>query len=236
MEGHDSGVRRAVRRLPGDALVGMLLGDHRVPLLDVPGDLGLPVEMRVVDLRDLLHALHELREVLELRPLVVRGLDGDVQVDALFDGTHWVAPLRRCCRERPTARSRSETPSRRLGYLRHRFERRREREPARSERGTSNGEDPAGCALLSRRRGVPARAARSREPPSRGRGLPWLRPLGGEHAGGVRRGAGRRRDRARRRAARRPRGHRGPPVRGAGRARARRGARGGRDRPRAVST
>ena len=61
---------------PGDALVGVLLGDLGVPLLALAADLGDPVQVRVVDLLDLLDALHEARELLELRPLVVGGPTG----------------------------------------------------------------------------------------------------------------------------------------------------------------
>jgi len=49
----------------------------------VKGDEGL-----VVELPDLLHSLHERREGLELGPLVVRGPDGDVDVDRFHDLRH----------------------------------------------------------------------------------------------------------------------------------------------------
>jgi hypothetical protein len=41
--------------------------------------------MRVVDLTNLLDALHELRELLELSPLVVHGGEGRVDVYRLLD-------------------------------------------------------------------------------------------------------------------------------------------------------
>jgi hypothetical protein len=44
--------------------------------------------MGVIGLGDGLHPLHEAREVLELRPLVVRGADRDLDVDALDHGSH----------------------------------------------------------------------------------------------------------------------------------------------------
>src|SRR5690606_6945647 len=88
VERHDARVVRAGRAVPRDALVGVLLGDLRVELaLDAP-DLRPPVRVRRVELADLLHALHEAGELLELRPLVVGGADGDVDVDRLGDGAH----------------------------------------------------------------------------------------------------------------------------------------------------
>ena len=88
VERDDAGVRRAVGRPPGDALVGVLLGDLGVPLAATAADLGHPVQLGVVDLPDLLDALHELRELLELRPLVVRGAYRDIDVDRLLDPGH----------------------------------------------------------------------------------------------------------------------------------------------------
>ena len=49
-------------------------------------DLGHPVQVAVVELADLLDALHELRELLEPGPLVVCRADRDVEVDGLLDG------------------------------------------------------------------------------------------------------------------------------------------------------
>ena len=71
LEDHAAGVVVAVERTPGDDLVRALLGDLGVPLMALAADLGDPVEMRVVGLRDRLDALHEAWELLELRPLVV---------------------------------------------------------------------------------------------------------------------------------------------------------------------
>ncbi len=45
-----------------------------------------------VELTDLLHPLHEVGELLELRPLVVGVADGHVDVDGLLDGFHGIAP------------------------------------------------------------------------------------------------------------------------------------------------
>src|SRR5687767_3028797 len=88
MEGHDPGVLGTGLRGPGDPLVRRLLGDDGVELLLASGDLRAPVQVGVVDLADFLDALHERRELLELRPLVVGGADGDVHVDALLDVGH----------------------------------------------------------------------------------------------------------------------------------------------------
>jgi hypothetical protein len=77
---------------PRDALIGDLLGDARIPLLLFAADLGAPVEPLVIDLVDFLDAIHELGKQLELGPLVVRGRDGDVDVNRLGDRTHAVFP------------------------------------------------------------------------------------------------------------------------------------------------
>src|SRR4051812_46956843 len=85
MERDDAGVLGPGGRGPGDALVRMLLGDLGVPLAADSGDLGDPVQALVVLLADLLHAFHEGRELLELRPLVVGGGDRYVDFDGFFD-------------------------------------------------------------------------------------------------------------------------------------------------------
>ena len=59
------------RVAPRDRLIRDLLDDLRLPLLRLPPDLRPPVEGLVVELVDLLDPLHEPRELLELRPLVV---------------------------------------------------------------------------------------------------------------------------------------------------------------------
>src|SRR6185503_1359967 len=65
-----------------------LVGDARPPLLRAAGDRGRPVDRRVVDLDDLVDAVHELRERLELRPLVVRDADRNADVDGFADAGH----------------------------------------------------------------------------------------------------------------------------------------------------
>src|SRR6266702_6080338 len=88
VEGHDAGVRRAVRALPRDPLVWVLLGDLGVELPLDAVDGRRPVGVRVVDLPDALDAAHELREGLELRPLLLRGRDGHVVLDRFDDSAH----------------------------------------------------------------------------------------------------------------------------------------------------
>src|SRR5712671_7129199 len=75
LEAHGSRVGGARDAAPGDALVGDLLDDLGVPLLLLAGDARAPVQVGVVDLPDFLHAFHEAREFLELRPLVVNRVD-----------------------------------------------------------------------------------------------------------------------------------------------------------------
>src|SRR5262249_57248316 len=71
MEINHAAVHVARRAGPGDAIVGNLLSDARVPLLLFAADVGAPAQALVVDLAHFLDAVHELREQLELRPLVV---------------------------------------------------------------------------------------------------------------------------------------------------------------------
>ena len=88
VEADDAGVLPALGRLPGHAMVGVLLGDLRAPLLPLAADLRRPEEMRVVELLDALDSLHELRELLELRPLVVDRGDRCLDLDRLLDACH----------------------------------------------------------------------------------------------------------------------------------------------------
>ena len=78
----------ALDRAPRDVAVGLLVGDLRLPLLASAAKLGDPAEVSGVELRDRLDVLHELRELLELRPLVVRGLDRNLDLDRLLDLAH----------------------------------------------------------------------------------------------------------------------------------------------------
>src|SRR5207302_7091745 len=81
---------------PGDHLVGLLFGDLGIPLNFLAADLGPPVQVGVVQLPDLLHAFHELREGFELGPLVVGLSKRDVDLDALLDGRHQYLLGRSC--------------------------------------------------------------------------------------------------------------------------------------------
>src|SRR5262245_43843733 len=71
VERDDAPVLRAGGGVPRNALVGLLLADLGIPLAFHTADLSGPVNVRVVALTDRFHALHEARELFELRPLVV---------------------------------------------------------------------------------------------------------------------------------------------------------------------
>ena len=77
LEADDAAGVLAGDRLPRDAAVRLLVDDLRLPFGLLAGDRGRPVEKRVVELLHLVDALHEARELLELRPLVVGGRDRD---------------------------------------------------------------------------------------------------------------------------------------------------------------
>src|SRR5215204_6250069 len=96
VERDDARVLRAVRAAPCDALVGSLLGDLRVPLADDATDLSRPVQPAVIQLLHPLDAAHEARELLELRPLVVRRAKRHVDLDRLLhvDRVHLLHPER----------------------------------------------------------------------------------------------------------------------------------------------
>ncbi len=72
-------------RPPHDVLVRHLVGDRGLPRPVRPEDLGLPVQLLVGLLLDVLDLLHEGREVGEPGPLVVGDLDGHAHVDGLHD-------------------------------------------------------------------------------------------------------------------------------------------------------
>jgi hypothetical protein len=74
--------------VPCDALVGHLFGDDRIPLLAFSADIGTPVLVGVVKLPDFLHAFHEFREILKLRPLIVSSGNGNVNFNCFVDGGH----------------------------------------------------------------------------------------------------------------------------------------------------
>src|SRR5262245_23118131 len=95
VEGDDPGVAVALNGLPRHALVGALLGDPGRPGVLLAAGVGHPVQQRVVDLLDDLHAVHEPRELLELRPLVVRRAHGNLNVDCFGDGGHSTSSVSR---------------------------------------------------------------------------------------------------------------------------------------------
>ena len=84
----------AARATPGDALIPNLLGDLGLPLVPLAGEVRDPEQVGIVDLTNFLHALHEVRERREQRPLAVRSAYRRVNLDRFLDGGHWlVLPL-----------------------------------------------------------------------------------------------------------------------------------------------
>src|ERR687887_1723097 len=82
VERDDARVGHAARRLPGDALVALALGDLAFPVARAEPDLLVPGDLVLVLLLHVQDAVHEVRELLELRPLLVHRPDrrGDVRV------------------------------------------------------------------------------------------------------------------------------------------------------------
>src|SRR5262249_27515847 len=89
-----AGVHLAVDALPGDALVGDLLGDGGVELAAHAADLDLPVERLFAELLDAFHARHEARKFLELGELIVDGGYRQLDVDVLLYFAHQAILLR----------------------------------------------------------------------------------------------------------------------------------------------
>ena len=73
---------------PGNALVRRLLGNLRVPFFFLACDFGFPVQVRVIELRDLLHAFHESGKFFKLRPLIVRGAHWHIYFDGFLNRRH----------------------------------------------------------------------------------------------------------------------------------------------------
>src|SRR5215204_4062172 len=92
--GHADGLQGPLAA-PDDPLAGLLLDDLGLPRAADAPDVLVEHERRVVPLLDLLEAVHEVRPVLELRELVVRGLDVDRHVDVLLDGESPAAAVTR---------------------------------------------------------------------------------------------------------------------------------------------
>ena len=85
---HDTIVLGAGRGRPRDPLVSCPFGDLGVPLAVNARDLNIPVQPRVTELPNVLHAFHEARKLLEPRPLLVGGPQWDVNLDGLLDRVH----------------------------------------------------------------------------------------------------------------------------------------------------
>src|SRR5690606_6350114 len=84
---------------PDDALVRDLLDDRRLPGPVREEDLRLPLDLGVLLSVDVLDLLHEVRELVELGPLVVGDRDRHADVDGLDD----VRRLRRLAAARGAA-------------------------------------------------------------------------------------------------------------------------------------
>src|SRR5207247_8099812 len=106
----------ALDRLPGDPLVRLLLGDLGRPLTPLAADLRDPLDVRVVELLNGLNSLHELRELLELRPLVVRLLYGNLNLNRIVDFRHR-SSLRVCVRVKKGVCPGPVRPANRFGNL-----------------------------------------------------------------------------------------------------------------------
>src|SRR5918993_4075994 len=98
VEGDHAGVVLAVGVPPRHTLLGPLLGDLGVPFVTGPAELCDTVKVHVVTLRDFLDALHELRELLELSPLVVHRRERCLDLDGLLNSRHLSQIPGRWCR------------------------------------------------------------------------------------------------------------------------------------------
>ena len=67
--------------VPGDTLVWYLLDDFRVPFLLLTPYFGAPVEVFIANLPDLFDPLHEIRKFFKMCPLLVRDIDGHIDLD-----------------------------------------------------------------------------------------------------------------------------------------------------------
>src|ERR1051326_2099531 len=75
----------SARRLPGDAVVLATCGDLAFPLARADPDLLPPLELRVALLLNTEHAVHELRELLEVGPRLVGLLDRNRDIGVALD-------------------------------------------------------------------------------------------------------------------------------------------------------
>src|SRR5262249_52298888 len=85
VEGYHPRICRPGDIVPRDAGIWGLFGDLCVPLLLDPTDVRAPVQMCVVELSHLLDSFHEMRELLELCPLIVCRPYWDFDFDRLLD-------------------------------------------------------------------------------------------------------------------------------------------------------
>src|SRR3954471_18879089 len=160
----------ATLALPGDAPVGLLGDDLGVPLVALAAVFGDPVQVRVVELPDRVDVLHELRKVLELRPLVVGGRDGDVDLDALLDSGHrapfesWTIPGR--LPDRPEVKTLRRRPWR---CARRGARDRPARPPARACWHSAGRRRGGARRARARSRGTPRSTSRTRSPVPRWR-------------------------------------------------------------------
>ena len=90
VEGHHPRILRARRVRPGHAHVRLLLSDDRIPFLGLARNVGLPMQAAVVQLLDSLDALHKVRELLELRPLIVGHAHRYIHINILGNIRHLI--------------------------------------------------------------------------------------------------------------------------------------------------
>ena len=88
VERHHTSVLGAFDTRPGDALVGRLLGYFGAPLLVNTRNFRVSVERFLIDLFDAFYAIHEQRELFELRPLIVSGIQRDIDINCILIRTH----------------------------------------------------------------------------------------------------------------------------------------------------
>src|SRR5262249_26315090 len=79
--------------LPGNDMVPLLPHNGGIPVKYPHANLRDPVEVGVIDLAYFFYAVHEFRERLKLRPLVVGGTHWHINIDMSFDASHDTPPL-----------------------------------------------------------------------------------------------------------------------------------------------
>src|SRR5438874_11443399 len=91
-ENYRARIHGAAFAFPGKDFVRDLASDPRIPFFSSATNLGDPVQPLVAQLLYFSDSLHELRKILELRPLVVNGLEGCFDLDPLVY-THVTPPV-----------------------------------------------------------------------------------------------------------------------------------------------